>query len=124
MSQDQKIGPSPEQLLYAKILNYGMLIGLLCLLITFALYVFGIVAPYVPLDKLSHYWGTGVDSYLHDLNIPTGWAWLGMLNYGDFLNFIGIRVFSRRVNNLLCRHHPNSLKKRRQDILPLSPFLR
>lgn len=90
MSQDQKIGPSPEQLLYANILNKGMLIGLVVLLITFALYVFGIVAPYVPLDELSQYWGHPVNEYLHELNIPTGWAWVGMLGYSDFLNFIGI----------------------------------
>lgn len=90
MSQDQKIGPSPEQLLYANILNKGMLVGLIILLITFSLYVFGIVSPYVPLDKLSNYWGLGVNDYLHELNIPTGWAWLGMLGYSDFLNFIGI----------------------------------
>ena len=90
MSQDQKIGPSPEQVLYANILNKGMLLGLVVLLITFALYVFGIVSPYVPLDKLSNYWGLGVEDYLHELDIPTGWAWLTMLGYSDFLNFIGI----------------------------------
>ncbi len=55
----KKIGPSPEQVLYADILNKGMLAGLVVLLITFALYVFGIVSPYVPLDKLSNYWGMG-----------------------------------------------------------------
>ncbi len=90
MSQDQKLGPSPEQVLYANILNKGMLLGLVILLITFALYVFGIVSPYVPLDELSRYWGQPVNDYLHELDIPTGWAWLGMLGYSDFLNFIGI----------------------------------
>ena len=90
MSQDQKLGPSPEQVLYANILNKGMLFGLVVLLITFALYVFGIVSPYVPLDKLSNYWSLGVEDYLHELDIPTGWVWLGMLGYSDFLNFIGI----------------------------------
>ena len=90
MSQDQKFGPSPEQVLYANILNKGMLLGLVILLITFALYVFGIVSPYVPLDKLSGYWNRPVNDYLHELDIPTGWAWLGMLGYSDFLNFIGI----------------------------------
>lgn len=90
MSQDQKIGPSPEQVLYANILNKGMLLGLVVLLITFALYVFGIVQPYVPLDELSNYWSLGVSDYLRELNIPAGWAWLGMLGYSDFLNFIGI----------------------------------
>jgi hypothetical protein len=90
MSQDQKLGPSPEQVLYANILNKGMLLGLVILLITFTLYVFGIVSPYVPLDKLSEYWNLPVNDYLHELDIPTGWAWLGMLGYSDFLNFIGI----------------------------------
>ncbi|NNK14368.1 MAG: DUF1634 domain-containing protein, partial [Desulfofustis sp.] len=90
MSQDQKLGPSPEQILYANILNKGMLLGLVILLITFALYVFGIVSPYVPLDELSRYWSQPVKDYLHELDIPTGWAWMGMLGYSDFLNFIGI----------------------------------
>lgn len=91
MSQDDTtIGPSPEQLLYANILNKGMLLGLLILLITFSLYVFGIVSPYVPLDKLSNYWNMPVNDYLHALDIPTGWGWLSMLGYSDFLNFIGI----------------------------------
>lgn len=90
MSQDQKIGPSPEQVLYANILNKGMLLGLVILLITFSLYVFGIVSPYVPLDELSRYWSQPVNDYLHELDIPTGWAWVGMLGYSDFLNFIGI----------------------------------
>ena len=67
-----------------------MLLGLVILLITFTLYVFGIVAPYVPLDELSRYWSQPVNDYLHELDIPTGWAWVGMLGYSDFLNFIGI----------------------------------
>ena len=96
MSQDDttKLGPSPEQVLYANILNKGMLVGLVILLITFALYVFGIVKPYVPLDQLSNYWNLGVGDYLHELDIPTGWAWLGLLNYSDFLNFIGIALLA------------------------------
>jgi hypothetical protein len=90
MSQDKKFGPSPEQILYANILNKGMLIGLGVLLVTFALYVFGIMDPYIPFDKLTISWSQPVSDYLHELNIPTGWAWLGMLGYGDFINFIGI----------------------------------
>ena len=90
MSQDKKFGPSPEQILYANILNKGMLIGLGVLLVTFSLYVFGIMDPYIPFDKLTISWRQPVSDYLHELNIPTGWAWLGMLGYGDFINFIGI----------------------------------
>lgn len=84
------IGPSPEQILYADILNKGMLIGLAALIITFALYVFGIMSPFIPVEELSQYWNMNVHDYLHHLNIPDGWGWLGMLGYGDFINFLPV----------------------------------
>ena len=85
---------TPEQLLYAKILERGMYFGLLILLITFGLYAFGIMDPYIPLDKISKYWSMNVNDYLHHTNIKSGWAWLGMLKYGDFVNFIGIATLA------------------------------
>ena len=85
---------TPEQILYAKILERGMFIGLLILLITFGLYAFGIMDPYIPLDKISNYWSMNVNDYLHHANIKAGWAWVGMLKYGDFVNFIGIAMLA------------------------------
>ena len=85
---------SPEQLLYAKILEKGMYSGLLILLITFGLYTFGILDPYIPLDKVSEYWSYNVNDYLKHAEIKPGWAWLGMLKYGDFVNFIGIAILA------------------------------
>ena len=85
---------TPEQLLYAKILERGMYLGLLILLITFGLYAFGIMDPYIPLDKISKYWSMNVNDYLHHANIKPGWAWVGMLKYGDFVNFIGIAILA------------------------------
>jgi len=85
---------TPEQVFYAGVLNKGMLIGLVILLITFAIYVSGILSPHVPLDELSRYWGLSVNDYLHQANIKAGWAWVGMLKYGDFLNFIGVAVLA------------------------------
>jgi len=85
---------TPEQVLYANLLNKGMLIGLAILFITFAIYVFGIMDPYIPVENLSNYWGLNVQDYLQKANIPDGWGWTGMLQYGDFLNFIGIVVLS------------------------------
>ena len=91
-----------EQLLYAKVLEIGMYIGLAILFITFALYVSGLLAPAVPLDQVSNYWNQGVHEYLEAVNhdylhmehLPTGWAWLTMLGKGDFLNFIGIAILA------------------------------
>ncbi len=85
---------TPEQLLYAKILEKGMYIGLLILLITYTLYVFGIMDPYIPLDKISNYWSMNVHDYLEHTQIKAGWAWLGMLKYGDFINFIGVAMLA------------------------------
>ena len=88
------IAPTEEQLLYAKILQWGMLIGLGCLLLTFAIYVLGIMKPYIPLNEVSQYWGQSVHDYLEHAKIKDGWYWLSMLKYGDFLNFIGIAILA------------------------------
>lgn len=85
---------TPEQLLYAKILERGMYLGLLILLITFGLYAFGIMDPYIPLDKISDYWHMNVNDYLEHAKIQDGWSWVGMIKYGDFVNFIGIAILA------------------------------
>jgi hypothetical protein len=91
-----------EQLVYAKVLEIGMYIGLVLLFVTFALYVSRAVSPAVPLDKVANYWHLGVDEYLETVNEeylhlehpPTGWAWTTMLGKGDFLNFVGIAMLA------------------------------
>ena len=87
---------TPEQVLYARILEKGMLIGLFVLLVTFAIYAFGIMTPYIPLEKISGYWHLNVHDYLNhpDLQIKAGWGWVHMLGYGDFINFIGIAILA------------------------------
>ena len=92
--QPAMLEASPEQLLYARILEIGMYIGLLVLFVTFGLYAFGIVDPYIPLDKISDYWSMNVNDYLKHAEIKAGWAWLGMLKYGDFINFIGVAILA------------------------------
>lgn len=84
----------PEQLRYAAILEKGMLFGLAILLITFAIYVFGIMNTYIPPTKLPQYWKLNVHDYLEKAHIEPGWSWLGMLQYGDFINFIGITILA------------------------------
>lgn len=93
-NQAQSDGAQEAQVLYAKVLEIGMAIGLLVLLVTFALYVLGVMSPYVPVDELSNYWNLPVNEYLHTLNIPHGWGWVGLLGHGDFINFIGIVILA------------------------------
>ncbi len=93
-TQHASLKATPEQIQYAKLLEKGMYVGLLILFITFGLYALGVMDPYIPLNKISSYWGMNVDDYLHHAEIKAGWSWVGMLKYGDFVNFIGIAMLS------------------------------
>lgn len=86
--------PGPEQVRYAAILEKGMGLGLLILLITFTIYALGILKPYIPLDEISQYWSLSVHEYLEEAHIEDSWSWLGKLNYGDFINFIGVAILA------------------------------
>jgi len=85
-----KMKATEEQLAYAKLLDLGMKVGLLTLIITFVIYLTGILAPHIPLTDLPKYWALPVHSYLEQTGTHPGWTWVGMLNKGDFLNFTGI----------------------------------
>ena len=87
-------GAHEEQILYAKVLEVGMYIGLLALFVTFVLYIFGIMEPHVPVEHLDKHWHLPVSEYLHNLNIPHGWGWIDLLGHGDFINFIGIVILA------------------------------
>jgi len=102
MAKQEDIEVVEEQVLYGRVLERGMYFGLLALVVTFFLYVSGILQPVIPLDVLSSYWSQNVHNYLvainqdflHHENLPTGWAWLKLLNRGDFVNFIGMAILS------------------------------
>jgi hypothetical protein len=86
------VEPTAEQVRYAAILEKGMRLGLLSLLVTFALYVSGVLRPYIPLDELDQHWTKKAHDYLADSHIEAGWGWGKMVGYGDFINFIGIAI--------------------------------
>jgi hypothetical protein len=91
-----------EQLLYANILSKGMLVGLLLLFVTFALYVFGIMPPAIPVTEISGLWNQPVhdylvainENYLHQDHLVTGWSWVKLIGKGDFINFIPVAILS------------------------------
>lgn len=83
-----------EQVLYAKVLNYGMLIGLIGIVITYAIYGLGIMQPQVPMDDLQTYWKGPVKDYLAQSGVHAGWGWLRNIKYGDMLNFVPIAFLS------------------------------
>jgi hypothetical protein len=91
-----------EQLLYASILEVGVYLGLVVLLVTFALYASGAVPPGVPLQELPTYWQLSAHEYLevvnaehlHRSHVITGWGWVVMVGKGDYLNFVGIALLA------------------------------
>ena len=93
-SEKISLQAGPEQVTYAKILEKGMFLGLVLILVTFLIYVIGIMKPYIPVDQVPKYWHLNVESYLEATKTHSGWSWLGMLGYGDFLNFAGIAILA------------------------------
>ncbi|MFC1500367.1 hypothetical protein ACFL6T_05070 [Candidatus Zixiibacteriota bacterium] len=95
-------GANEEQLLYAKILEKGMFLGLVLLLVAFALYVLRVLPSVIPIEELSEYWTMPVhdyleavsEHYLHQEQLLAGWKWLSQVGRGDFLNFIPIAILS------------------------------
>jgi hypothetical protein len=91
---EKSLQARPEQVLYASILEKVMYLGLLALLITFAIYMLGIIKPYVPVTEISNFWTLNVSDYLEQARAPHGWGWVGMIGYADFLNFVPIAVLA------------------------------
>ncbi len=85
-----KLKATEEQLTYATILDLGMKVGLVALIVSFIIYITGILPAYIPVNDLPKYWGLSVHQYLEATGIHQGWTWLRLLNRGDFLNFLGI----------------------------------
>jgi len=97
---ENKPKASEEQLAYAGVLNIGMWIGLFLLVVTFIVYISGVLPSYVPIEKLSEipqgsnvpYWGMRAHEFNQAFNVPTGWGWIRLAGKGDYLNFVGIAM--------------------------------
>lgn len=83
-----------EQITYANILFYGCWGGLALMVLTYCLYVSGIMEPYVSMELVTKFWSLPVHDYLTENNVPTGWGWAKLLHKGDFLNFLGIALLA------------------------------
>ncbi len=97
---DTSLSARPEQIVYANILEKGMLLGLVLVVVTYVIYVLGFIKPFVPMQTIVESWTLNVHDYLHKLHIEPGWAWIFLIGYGDFLNFLGIALLAGVT--LLC----------------------
>ena len=96
----QSTKPSKEQIIYANLLLIGMLAGIITLIITYTIYLTGLLPPHVDMHLISANWGKGVHEYIEATHSPQGWGWLALLGKGDFLNFIGIALLG--IMTIIC----------------------
>ncbi|MFV0349288.1 MAG: DUF1634 domain-containing protein [Halodesulfovibrio sp.] len=98
MSEKQACGLSteatPEQKLYARILEIGANTGLLLMIISYVMYVLGVFEPHVPIETVVANWHLGINDYLAATNSPQGWNWVALLGKGDYMNFFGLALLA------------------------------
>jgi hypothetical protein len=85
----EDLKPSQEQIIYANLLLIGALAGIIILVVTYAIYVTGILPAHIEMSLIPKLWGKGVSEYLEMTHSPHGWGWVTLLSKGDFLNYIG-----------------------------------
>jgi hypothetical protein len=81
---------SPEQLLYARVLDWGMKAGLVILITGFAAYLGGALPLHVPLEELPRLWELAAGDYLRENGTVAGWNPAAMLDHGDVLALAGV----------------------------------
>jgi hypothetical protein len=96
----KSLKPMPEQIAYANILFIGAWTGIVLMVITYLIYIGGILPPHVDVALIIQHWDKGVDEFLEMTHSPHGWGWITLLGKGDFLNFIGVALLA--VLTIIC----------------------
>ena len=96
----KSLKPMNEQITYANLLFLGAWAGILLMLITYLIYITGIISPHVDISLIIQNWDKGVNEYLRITQSPHGWGWLHLLHKGDFLNYTGIVLLA--VLTIIC----------------------
>ena len=94
MADGKTTKASEEQMAYAKVLNTLMFLGLAIIVVTFIIYMSGILTSFVPPQEIPNYWSMASKDFIHSLHAPTGWGWLALVGKGDYLNFVGIALLA------------------------------
>ncbi len=101
----------PEQQLYARWLGWGTRIGLAVLVVSFALYVSGLLPSAVPPERLPQLWGLPVAQYLQQSGAATGWGWVPQIGRGDVTALLGIVMLASCSVPALLALLPGALQR-------------
>ncbi|MBI4880441.1 MAG: DUF1634 domain-containing protein [Planctomycetes bacterium] len=97
---DEACASPREQVIYANMLLLGVWVGLFALLLTYTIYLTGLLPPEVPIAEIPQHWHKGVDEFLAVTGGSTGWSWAGRLNRGDFLNYVPFALLG--LTSIVC----------------------
>jgi hypothetical protein len=114
MAEEKTTKASEEQVAYANILNVGMYLGLAIVVVTFIIYMSGILASFIPPQEIPKYWTMSSKNFIHSLGAPTGWGWVAFIAKGDYLNFVGIALLAGLT--ILCYLVMLPILMRKKDI--------
>ncbi len=101
-----------EQLAYARVLDWGVGIGLVVLVVTFVIGAFGLLPSQVPPARLPELWSHSAARFLAETGVPSGWGWIALLNRGDMLGHTGIAILAGTSTLGLLRLVPMALADR------------
>lgn len=94
MNDKQNYTNFEGQELYGVILEKVTNAALLMLAVTFSLYLFGVMDPFIPTAELPNYWMLSLTDFMAASGAPTGWGWVNHLDKGDYINIAGIALLS------------------------------
>ena len=79
---------------YAWLLRRFTLASIVSLVIAFVIYVFQWIPSYIEIDRMAELIQLRSAEYKAAANIPTGWGWLSLIGYSDYLSFLAIAFMS------------------------------
>lgn len=103
-----------EQKVYARWLAAGVATGFSLLVVSFVIYLSGILPPSIPPQMLPQYWGLPVAEYVKATGSPTGWSWVRRLGEGDLLNFAGVAILGATTIACYLRMLPLFIRTRQR----------
>ncbi|MEM0350928.1 MAG: hypothetical protein QXU61_04070 [Archaeoglobaceae archaeon] len=89
-----KIDVPKEQIIYSEILYYGSVISIIILTALFLIYTTGFMPSYLDFQRITELWGEKHHKFVEETGIPTGWGWLKLINYADFMNLLFIAALA------------------------------
>ncbi len=90
--KDLAVGTGRAGRAYADTAGLGVRVALPLLIVTFGVYVSGLLPARVSMEEMARHWSRPAAEYLAAQGLRGGWSWLGLLNRGDFLNYVPVAL--------------------------------